>query len=129
MLVKNLKLLSDVYSFLVIPQIFISLTLCNPWTVVRQAPLSTGKNTKVDCHFLLQGIFPTQGSNPCLPHLLHWPAGFLPLCHLGSPLLVINRPLSVYILVFQFLFCFLLLPFAPHWSHLCFFPGSSFPPT
>ena len=22
-----------------------------------------GKNTGVDCHFLLQGIFPTQGSN------------------------------------------------------------------
>lgn len=25
-----------------------------------------GKNTGVDCHALLQGIFPTQGSNPCL---------------------------------------------------------------
>ena len=24
------------------------------------------KNTGVACHFLLQGIFPTQGSNPCL---------------------------------------------------------------
>ena len=23
----------------------------------------SGKNTGVDCHFLLQGIFPTQGSN------------------------------------------------------------------
>ena len=28
-----------------------------------------GKTTGVGCHFLLQGIFPTQGSNP---HLLHW---------------------------------------------------------
>ena len=28
----------------------------------------SGKNTGVDCHFLLQGIFPTQGSNPGLPH-------------------------------------------------------------
>ena len=28
-----------------------------------------GKNTGVGCHFLLQGIFPTQGSNP---RLLHW---------------------------------------------------------
>ena len=27
-----------------------------------------GKNTGVDCHFLLQGIFPTQGSNLCLLH-------------------------------------------------------------
>ena len=25
-----------------------------------------GKNTGVSCHFLLQGIFPTQGSNPLL---------------------------------------------------------------
>ena len=29
-----------------------------------------GKNTGVDCHFLLQGIFLTQGSNLCLLHLL-----------------------------------------------------------
>ena len=29
---------------------------------------SPGKTTGVDCHFLLQGIFPTQGSNPGLPH-------------------------------------------------------------
>ena len=28
-----------------------------------------GKNIGVDCHFLLQGIFPTQGLNP---HFLHW---------------------------------------------------------
>ena len=25
-----------------------------------------GKNTGVGCHFFLQGVFPTQGSNPCL---------------------------------------------------------------
>ena len=29
---------------------------------------SLGKNTGVGCHVLLQGIFPTQGSNPGLPH-------------------------------------------------------------
>ena len=29
---------------------------------------SPGKNTGVGCHFLLQGIFPTQGSNPGLLH-------------------------------------------------------------
>ena len=34
------------------------------------------------CHFLLQGIFPTQGWNPCL---LHWQAGSLPLSHQGGP--------------------------------------------
>ena len=27
---------------------------------------------------LLQGIFPTQGSNPHLLHLLHWQVGSLP---------------------------------------------------
>ena len=31
-----------------------------------------GNNTGVDYHFLLQGIFPTQGSNSCLFCLLHW---------------------------------------------------------
>ena len=41
-----------------------------PWTVALQAPLGAcpwdflGKNTGMDCHFLLQGIFPTQGLNP-----------------------------------------------------------------
>ena len=29
---------------------------------------SLGKNTTVGCHALLQGIFPTQGSNPGLLH-------------------------------------------------------------
>ena len=41
----------------------------------------SGKNTGVDCHALLQGIFPTQRSNPSLLHLLHWQAGSLPLSH------------------------------------------------
>ena len=40
------------------------------------------KNTEVRCHFLLQGIFPTQGSNLCL---LRWQADSLPLDHQGSP--------------------------------------------
>ena len=29
---------------------------------------SSGNNTGMGCHALLQGIFPTQGSNPGLPH-------------------------------------------------------------
>ena len=40
-----------------------------PWTVAHQAPLSVdfpGKNTRVGCHFLLQGILTNQGLNPCL---------------------------------------------------------------
>ena len=37
------------------------------------------------CHFLLQGIFPTQGLNLCLPCLLHFRQILYPLCHWGSP--------------------------------------------
>ena len=37
-------------------------------------------------HFLLQGIFLTQGWNSILLHLLHWQADSLPLHHLASPL-------------------------------------------
>ena len=44
-----------------------------------------GKNTRVSCHFLLQGTFPIQGSNPGLLCLLHWQAESLPLSHQGSP--------------------------------------------
>ena len=37
------------------------------------------------CHFLLQGIFLTQGSNSPLLSFLHWQVDSLPLSHLGSP--------------------------------------------
>ena len=47
-------------------------TLCDPMTVgyACQAPLwnSPGKNAGVGSHSLLQGIFPTQGSNSALLH-------------------------------------------------------------
>ena len=50
-------------------------------TVTHQTPLSVGfsRHTGVDCHALLQGIFPTQGSDLCLLHLLRWQADSLPL--------------------------------------------------
>ena len=38
------------------------------WTVARQAPLS--KKTGLGCHFLLQGVFLTQGSNLGLLHYM-----------------------------------------------------------
>ena len=43
---------------------------------------SPDKNTGVDCHTLLQGIFPTQGSNPGLPHCRQI---LYRLSHHGSP--------------------------------------------
>ena len=42
------------------------------------------KNTGVGCHALLQGIFLTWGSNPCLFHLLHCQAWSLPLALPGE---------------------------------------------
>jgi len=42
-----------------------------PWTVAYQAPLSMGFSRQYywsDCHFLLQQIFPTQGSNSGFLH-------------------------------------------------------------
>ena len=65
------------------------------WSVACQSPLSwifPGKNSGVGCHFLLQGIFPTQGLNPCL---LHWQVDSLPLSHLGSPSLILISELSL----------------------------------
>ena len=52
-----------------------TMLLC-PWN-------SAGRNTGVGCHFLLQGIFPTQGSKPGLPHC-RWI--LYQLRHQGSPL-------------------------------------------
>ena len=46
---------------------------------------SSGKNTGVGCHVLLQGILPPQGSNPHLLCLLHWQVGSLPLVPPGKP--------------------------------------------
>ena len=67
---------------------FLNQVLC-PWDF-------PGNSTGVDCHFLLQRIFPNQGLNPGLPHcrqtLYH-------LSHQGSPFKV----LSTIILIEQFL--------------------------
>ena len=58
------------------------------WTIARQAPLSMdfpGKKTGVACHALLQGIFPTWGSNMQLLHIMHYQVGSLPLAPPGNP--------------------------------------------
>ena len=65
-------------------------TLCDPMDSSLQQALCPwdflGKSTEVGCHFLLQGIFPTQASNPGLPHcrqmLYH-------LSHQGSPIFIV----------------------------------------
>ena len=60
-------------------------SLVTPWTVAHQTPVHgifPGKNTGVGCHFLLQGIFLTQG--PYL-HLLHYRWILYWLSHQGNP--------------------------------------------
>ena len=64
-------------------------TLCGPMDCSLLDPSvhgdSSGNNTKVSCHALFQGIFPTQESNPSLLCLLHWQVGSLPLSPPGKP--------------------------------------------
>ena len=64
-------------------------TLCNPVDCSPPGSSVQGdspsKKTGVGCHFLLQGIFPTQGLNPALLHLPHWQAGSLPTISMRAP--------------------------------------------
>ena len=53
-----------------------------------------GKNTGVGCHFLLQGIFLTQESNPRLLHFLHWQPDSFPLALPGQPPSWLHIPLG-----------------------------------
>ena len=60
-----------------------SNSIATPWTLWIPTRLLCpwdvpGKNTGVGCHFLLQGIFLTQGSNP---GLLHCRQTLYPLSH------------------------------------------------
>ena len=59
-----------------------SVRLLCPWD-------SPGKNTGVGCHFLLQGTFSTQGSNP---GLLHCRQILYSLSHQGSPMCTMSSP-------------------------------------
>ena len=56
--------------------------LC-PWDV-------PGKNTSVNCHFLLQVVSLTQGLNPRLLGLLHWQAGPYTVLYLYLKFLQVN---------------------------------------
>ena len=70
------------------------LDLCNPKDRLFCPWHFLGKNTGLGCRFLLQGIFPIQGSNPCFLHLLYWQADSLPLSHLGIPIHSLGKPLK-----------------------------------
>ena len=72
-------------------QLFVTL-----WTVPCQAPLFmgfSGQEYWSGLHDLLQGIFPTQGLNPCPLYLLHWQSGSLSLVPpVKLPLNMTNTP-------------------------------------
>ena len=81
-----------------------------------------GKISATGCHFLLQGIFQTQESNPHLLRFLHWQADSLPRAPPGKPgggctliLSSFNKYLSIYLDIF--------------WLHLLWHVGCSFPTT
>ena len=65
----NWEIQFDIYTLLIVllfSRYIMSDFFVTPWTVVCQALLSMGfpgKNARVGCHFLLQGVSPTQGNN------------------------------------------------------------------
>ena len=67
------------YDFICAQSLSHGQLFATPWTIARQVPLSmvfSKQDTEVGWHFLLQGIFPNQGSNRHLLHcgqiLYHW---------------------------------------------------------
>ena len=75
--------------------IYISLLLlsCSVMSDSLQPTGLSSKNTGMGCCFLLQGIFPSQGSNPCL---LYYRQILLPAESWGSPCI------SLHIFFFRF---------------------------
>ena len=95
--------------------VLLSATL---WTIACQDPLFMQFSKKEYwsiCHFLLQGIFPTQGSNLSL---LHWQADSLTTELPGKPV-----PSSIYKFKKEFLaHCFLMMTHVYLIDYLSFFP-------
>ena len=84
-LVRELRSCVHVYMLSCFSHIQLFATL---WTVAHQALLSmdsSGRNTGVGFHALLQQIFLTQGSNPCLMSPALAGRFFTTKRHLGSP--------------------------------------------
>ena len=88
----------------------------NPWTAPARflclAWDSPGKNARVGCHALLQGISLTQGSNLYLLCFLHWQAGSLPLAPPGKPCHIMGQPQTHWLLVIIIYFSLMSLPMA-----------------
>ena len=78
-----------IYQHINLPSSIIEQSLMNTYYVSDIVIVSNliwhhlSKNTGVGCHFFLQGIFLTQGSNLHVLRLLCWQMDSLPLSHLG----------------------------------------------
>ena len=75
---SSLRLISPAQGIVTVPgcvyQLLSRVRFLQPHRLARQAALPMGfpsKNTGVGCHFLFQGIFPTQELNPHPLGLLH----------------------------------------------------------
>ena len=93
------------------------LTLCDPWTVACQIPLSVGfsrQRQRSGLPFPSPGDLPDRGLNPSLLHLLHWQVGSLP----AEPL--IDQSPCDFLELWASVFSLLLQNCGPGW-HL---PGS-----
>ena len=101
----------DLYTSSSEPSLTPPALLC-PWNF-------PGLNTGVDCHFLLQGIFPTQKSNLSLLHLLHWHCTTLLFIYVYSYFLFF---------IFILLFFHLLYP-GDHSNDIDFFKKSKINPS
>ena len=87
------------------------LTLCSPMDCSLPDSnvhgIFPGKNTRVVCHALGQGIFPTQGSSLWLLSLQHWQADSLPLAPPGTPkiyLYVNVYNIYIYLHIFSYIY-------------------------
>ena len=92
-LLCDLPILCTNHYHMVVFSRYVVSNSCNPmdWSLLGSSVHedSPGKNTGVGCHFLLQGIFPTEGSNP---GLLHCRLILYQLSYEGSP--SVGRPVE-----------------------------------
>ena len=89
-----ISLMSEIPDLLHMCMLIRVCLFATPWTVARQAPLST-EFSRQECWsglpFPSQGIFLIQGLNACLLHVSGIPGNFFfkPLSHLGIPLVLL----------------------------------------